>query len=93
MVFLMLLGTLIRGHVPRGWRARRNRPTGVLLVALNMVLIVTGWALYYVASEEARPALSASHWGLGFVGGAIFGMHALVKRRATTGYGAERRTL
>jgi hypothetical protein len=65
MGFLVLFGTVLRGHIPIGWRARRNRTSGSGLVGLNVVLIATGWALYYVAGETARPIVSAIHWGLG----------------------------
>jgi hypothetical protein len=65
MAFLVLLGTLVRGHVPGGWRSGRNRLSGVGLVSANLVLVATGWALYYIGSEAARPILSVVHWGLG----------------------------
>jgi len=65
MAFLILLGTLLRGHIPRGWRLRRNRVSGAGLVSVNAVLIATGWALYYLGSESVRPVVSAVHWGLG----------------------------
>jgi hypothetical protein len=65
MAFLVLLGTLLRGHIPGGWRSRRNRLSGVGLVTVNGVLIATGWALYYLGGEAVRPILSIVHWGLG----------------------------
>lgn len=65
MVFLVLLGTLVRVHIPTGWRSRRNRVSGVGLVSVNLVLVATGWALYYLGSESVRPVLSTVHWGIG----------------------------
>lgn len=65
MGFLVLLGTLVRGHLPGGWRSRRNRVSGVGLVSLNLVLIATGWALYYLGGEIVRPLVSVAHWGVG----------------------------
>ena len=67
MAFLVLLGTLVRGHIPAGWRSRRNRVSGIGLVTVNVVLIATGWALYYLGSESVRPVLGAVHWGIGII--------------------------
>jgi len=61
MVFLVLLGTLLRVHIPSGWRSGRNRLSGAGLAGLNLLLIATGWALYHLGSESVRPSLSAVH--------------------------------
>lgn len=36
-------------------------------MSVNLVLIATGWALYYLGSESVRPFLSAVHWGIGII--------------------------
>jgi hypothetical protein len=53
MAGLLVLGAVWVLHVRRGWRARRNRRSGGALVAFLGILILTGWALYYVADERA----------------------------------------
>jgi len=67
MAFLVVLGTLVRGHVQAGWRAHRNRVSGSGLLAANAVLVVTGWALYYLSGETLRALCSTIHWGLGLL--------------------------
>jgi hypothetical protein len=65
MVFLMVLGSLVRGHVRLGWKSGINRSSGAILVTVTSFLVLTGWALYYVGVDGARPWISASHWGVG----------------------------
>jgi len=62
MVFLVMLGSLLRGHVRGGWKLHRNRFTGAVLIAFNAALVLTGYGLYYFAGEELRPQLSRLHW-------------------------------
>ncbi|MGH7839998.1 MAG: hypothetical protein ACREQT_00560, partial [Candidatus Binataceae bacterium] len=47
----MLLGALFPLHIGRAWRAKKNRATGIVMLAFNAVLIATALGLYYVASE------------------------------------------
>jgi len=59
MVALLVLGALT-AHVKRGWKAAKNRLSGVLLLALNAFLVATGYGLYYAADEDFRSWLI--HW-------------------------------
>ena len=59
MAFLILLGTLIPVHIRRGWSAKLNRPNGVLFITLILILILSGYELYYTGSENLR---DLSHW-------------------------------
>ena len=68
MLALVVLGSLLAGHVRRGWRAGRNRLTGAGMVALCGGLVVSGYALYYAGSESARAWASGSH----LIGGLAF---------------------
>ena len=82
MLFLVALGSLVRGHMPAGWKTNRSRPSGVTLVATSIILVVSGWCLYYVGNETARALISQIHWGLGLAGPVIIGLHVLGRRRA-----------
>ena len=65
MATMVLFGTLIPIHIKRGWAAKINRPNGAFLITINLLLIVTGYGLYYGGSEGLR---FLSHWvhiGLG----------------------------
>lgn len=62
MLFLVLLGTLLRDHVRLGWLAQRNRPSGTGLLIVSLWLTLTGYGLYYVGGESLRAWLSRLHW-------------------------------
>lgn len=79
-------------HVPRGWRLvhpaqppgaaleaglRSHRRTGIALVALAALLVLSAHALYYAAPEWLRPALGWVHAALGL---AMLGIGFIHKR-------------
>jgi len=66
--WLFLLGSVALWHSWRAWRWRRNRLTGGIFAALNALLAITGYLLYYAGGEQVRSAASITHWtaGIGF---------------------------
>ena len=80
MVFLVLFGTLLIQHVPTGWKQQRQRPSGVSLLAISGVLIVTGWGLYYLVDAGIREWVSVIHWGLGLLFPAVIALHVILGR-------------
>ncbi len=83
MVALMLLGALVPLHLRRGWRAKKNRMTGTLMAAANVVLIVTAFGLYYFGSDTVRPWTSRIHYGVGLALPILGLVHVLWGRRVT----------
>jgi hypothetical protein len=81
MLFLVLLGTLLPGHVRRAWNARMSRGPGALLLGLSGVLILSGYALYYLAGEEIRWIVSPLHWVVGLLLPAGLAWHVWEGRR------------
>ncbi len=65
---LFLLGTIAVTHARQAWAARRNRLTGAIMASLNVLLVLTGYLLYYAGGEISRETISVLHWvlGLGF---------------------------
>ena len=59
MLALILFGTLFPIHIRRGWVAKINRGNGTFLIGVTVILIVTGYGLYYGGSEGVR---FLSHW-------------------------------
>lgn len=76
MVFLVILGTLIPGHMLGGWKARKNLLTGLSMVFVNLILIFTAYALYYSGSDELRSVSSWMHIALGLLVAPLFAWHA-----------------
>jgi hypothetical protein len=88
---LFALGTLATQHVPRGLRLgaghrhANQRRTGLALLTLGAMLVGSGYALYYFAPEDVRPALGWVHAALGVaMASVVFGhrRHARAARRA-----------
>ena len=65
MASLLVVGSLIPVHVRRGWHQRRNRPAGIVLSAVLLVLLLSGYALYYLGDERSRGWISVLHWAIG----------------------------
>src|SRR5262245_51033095 len=81
MATLMLLGALVPLHMYRGWRAKRNRMSGGVMVTVNAVLIATSFGLYYVGSDAIRPWMSDIHIGGGFCLPLLLVLHILLGRQ------------
>ncbi len=79
--FLIVLGTLLPGHVKHGWRQRLNRSSGVPLLIGTALLILTGYGLYYIVSDEVRDWVSVVHWALGLAGVATVGLHVTLGKQ------------
>jgi hypothetical protein len=65
MFALFLVGTLLHGHIRRALRTRRNLWSGWSMIAVLAALTISGYGLYYIASEHSRPIWSAAHWIVG----------------------------
>jgi hypothetical protein len=78
---LFVLGTLSAAHVPQGWRLSRRRgwavqrKSGVTLCVLGGLLVLSGYLLYYFASETLRPALGWAHTFAGIAMGLLISTH------------------
>lgn len=81
MFALILIGSLLPGHIRRGWKAGKNRVTGAAFVVVNALLIVSGYALYYFAGEVSRAVISAAHWVLGLLFPIVLVWHVWRGRR------------
>jgi hypothetical protein len=81
MVALIVLGSVLPGHVQRAWKARMSRATGAVLLAANAVLIASGYALYYAGDEWLRAIASPLHWVVGLLLPVAMGAHLWERRR------------
>lgn len=77
MYALALLGALLVGHVQSGWRAARNKWSGIAALALAGTLVLTGYALYYAGAEGARDGASLLHTVAGAALPVVIVAHAL----------------
>jgi len=65
MLALLGLGSLVPQHIKWAWTGRMNRSTGSLMIAVQAILVVTGYALYYAGDEGLRAYASQLHFVIG----------------------------
>jgi uncharacterized membrane protein len=83
MLMLFFIGSLMNSHIRRAIKAHRNLYSGWSMLAMLLVLTVTGYGLYYLASEQSRPLWSAVHWIIGLVFPALVVLHIALGRRSS----------
>lgn len=66
-VLVAAVGALWAVHMQRGWRMKRNRVTGSLLIATLIGLGLTGAGIYYFGDESLSKWSSLVHAMLGVV--------------------------
>ena len=79
---LLALGAMGAYHVRRGWGIGRNRGSGSIVVTLCALLVVTGYALYYLVTDDSRTPVSILHWGLGLAFVPLLIVHIALGRRS-----------
>jgi hypothetical protein len=82
MVMLFFLGSLMNGHIRRALKAGRNLVSGWAMIATMLILIGSGFGLYYLAGESDRLAWSAAHWIVGLGCGLLNVLHIVLGRRS-----------
>jgi len=78
--FLVVVGALLPHDVARG-RRRRNKNSGIFMLATTVVLGLSGYGLYYLGDEATRPWISVVHWVIGLAAGAGLVLHVTFGRR------------
>jgi hypothetical protein len=81
MAILVLIGTLLNGHVKFAWRAKRNRLNGAFFIGVVAVLTLTGYGLYYGGGETLRAWTSWTHLLAGLALPILLLIHVLLGRR------------
>jgi hypothetical protein len=76
-VFLMLFmaGRVSVLHVKRGWRLQRHRLSGGATVVALFLLVLSGYALFYLIPDDWRDQLGLLHAAVGFVCVAVLWWH------------------
>jgi|SRR5579862_712764 len=79
---LVALGAMSVQHVRRAWAIGRNRWLGAFVIGVFVVLTATGYALYYLVTDESRETISTLHWIVGLILGPLLILHISFGRRA-----------
>jgi hypothetical protein len=64
MAFAMLvaIGSVLPIHARRAWHLKKNRTTGLVMKGAFLWMALTGYALYYFASDANEVWLPLLHW-------------------------------
>ena len=82
MLGLIAFGAMLFQHAPRGFALARNRGSGALVIATLVLLMLTGYALYYLVTDGSHWAMSTAHWLLGLLLGPLIVIHIVCGRRS-----------
>jgi hypothetical protein len=82
LLYLALLGSLLT-HIRRGTALRANRFSGFSTLALNGILVLSGWLLYYASDDTYRQWSSTIHWAIGLASLPLLYGHVFLGRRWT----------
>lgn len=82
IVAWFVFGTMLNSHIRRALRSGRNRVSGWSMVTVIGLLTLSGYGLYYVASEGSRPFWSVAHWVTGVALGFGLLLHIRLGRRS-----------
>ena len=78
-LFVVLFGAVMPVHIKSGWKTKRNRISGSLMVVVMSLLIISGLFLYYAV--DMREAALWVHWVIGCGLVLLFPAHYLLGRR------------
>ena len=80
-LLLGMVGALLAIHVRIGWRRRLNRISGVTLLVLIALMLVTVLGIYYMGDERWSRASSVIHTGAGLLAVGLVVWHSVKGRR------------
>jgi RsiW-degrading membrane proteinase PrsW (M82 family) len=75
MLMMVYYGYILATHVHAGWRSRRNRLSGLILLSALAFMIVSAYGLYYIGGEDLRAVVSLAHLIVGFSLPLVIGVH------------------
>jgi hypothetical protein len=76
-----LLGWISARHVGENWSRNRKRISGVTILSAYILLVVTGYSLYYVLQDDVREGVGQAHEILGVASLAIALIHWVRRAR------------
>ncbi len=80
---LYVFGLLWGSHIPAGWRSARKRWSGGLMFGLLGWLILSGYLLYYLGSDELIFGVRVAHWAVGLAAPVPFLLHRFLRSRTS----------
>lgn len=78
--FTLLFGAVMPNHIKAGWKSKRNKISGSLMITVMSLLLISGLFLYY--GDVTREAALWVHWVIGVGLVLLFPFHFIAGRRA-----------
>lgn len=85
LIVIFLLGMIWSAHIRHAWIRRHNRLAGGLFGAVIVLLVASGYGLYYFNGEGLRSLTEWLHWLCGVAIGGLFWVHLAAGRRSVAG--------
>ena len=76
-MMMILFGAMLASHVPMAWQTKRLRFWSITFVIAVSLQIITGYTLYYLASEDSREITGYFHLTVGFCLPIILAIHII----------------
>lgn len=80
-VTLWFLGAIWSIHMRSGWRKKKNRRSGAMLMTTLIVIIFTGLGIYYLGDEQLANLTSISHFSLGCLSPILLIIHIMLGKK------------
>ncbi|MDG0818179.1 hypothetical protein [Bdellovibrio svalbardensis] len=82
LISIAIVGALSSIHMRKEWNRKRNRVSGISLVAVFVFLALSGLGIYYFGNETLSVLASVSHLTVGILILFIYIWHLLYKKTA-----------
>jgi hypothetical protein len=76
--FFFFVGAIWWRHVIRHWTARKRRVSGAAVVAILVLVAVSGYALYFIGGERLLSTVRIAHSATGAVAIVVYAHHAIM---------------
>jgi heme A synthase len=80
-ISLLVLGALLPVHVRHSLRQHNNKRSGITLLCVFALLMLTGWGIYYLADEQWSLWASLLHVLTGLLVAAAMAVHVVMARQ------------
>jgi hypothetical protein len=88
MLATAIIGVAIGAHSRAAARIARGRMQGYAVLTIFLVLLASGYGLYYLSEESQRAIVRILHWSTGLALGPLLAWHLLAVGRTARNKGA-----
>lgn len=64
---MVTYGFFLGAHVRKSWKVKPQPVSGIIVMIMPILLIISGWLLYYIATDNSRQIVSLFHFSIGLL--------------------------